>query len=108
MTDVRVVEVGPRDGLQNEKQVVPTATKLEFDPAPDRYGLRDIEATSFVSPKWVPRMADHAKIMKCLQGIPACGKLQEISQVQLVWRKCGNAPLTVRPVCVNYSCLSGT
>jgi hypothetical protein len=38
MTDGRVVEVGPRDGLQNEKQVVPTATKLEFDPAPDRYG----------------------------------------------------------------------
>jgi hypothetical protein len=46
-------------------------------------GLRDIEATSFVSPKWVPRMADHAKIMKCPQGIPACGKLQEIPQVQL-------------------------
>ena len=51
MTDVRIVEVGPRDGLQNEKQVVPTATKLELIRRLAATGLRDIEATSFVSPK---------------------------------------------------------
>ena len=66
MTDVRIVEVGPRDGLQNEKQIVPTATKLELIRRLAAAGLRDIEATSFVSPKWVPQMADHAEIMKGL------------------------------------------
>ena len=66
MTDVRIVEVGPRDGLQNEKQLVPTATKLELIRRLTATGLRDIEATSFVSPKWVPQMADHAEIMKGL------------------------------------------
>jgi hydroxymethylglutaryl-CoA lyase len=68
MIDVRIVEVGPRDGLQNEKQVVPTATKLELIWRLTATGLRDIEATSFVSPKWVPQMADHAEIMQGLQG----------------------------------------
>ena len=68
MTDVRIVEVGPRDGLQNEKQVVPTATKLELIRRLTATGLRDIEATSFVSPKWVPQMADHAEIMQGLRG----------------------------------------
>lgn len=67
MTDVRIVEVGPRDGLQNEKQIVPTATKLELIERLAAAGLRDIEATSFVSPKWVPQMADHAEIMKGLR-----------------------------------------
>jgi hydroxymethylglutaryl-CoA lyase len=66
MTNVRIVEVGPRDGLQNEKQVVATATKLELIRRLAAAGLRDIEATSFVSPKWVPQMADHAEIMKGL------------------------------------------
>ena len=56
---VRIVEVGPRDGLQNEKQTVTTATKLELIGRLAAAGLRDIEATSFVSPKWVPQMADH-------------------------------------------------
>ena len=65
MTDVRI-EVGPRDGLQNEKQILPTATKLELIRRLAAAGLRDIEATSFVSPKWVPQMADHAEIMKGL------------------------------------------
>jgi hydroxymethylglutaryl-CoA lyase len=67
MTNVRIVEVGPRDGLQNEKQIVPAATKLELIRRLAAAGLRDIEATSFVSPKWVPQMADHAEIMK---GLP--------------------------------------
>jgi hydroxymethylglutaryl-CoA lyase len=60
---VRIVEVGPRDGLQNEKQPVPTATKLELIRRLAAAGLRDIEATAFVSPKWVPQMADHAELM---------------------------------------------
>ena len=65
MTDVRIVEVGPRDGLQNEKQILPTATKLELIRRLAAAGLRDIEATSFVSPKWVPQMAGHAEIIAC-------------------------------------------
>ena len=64
---VRIVEVGPRDGLQNEAQPVPTATKLALIARLADAGLRDIEATSFVSPKWVPQMADHAEIMA---GLP--------------------------------------
>ena len=63
MSRVRIVEVGPRDGLQNEKQVIPTAAKLELIRRLAATGLRDIEATAFVSPKWVPQMADHAEVM---------------------------------------------
>ena len=63
---VRLVEVGPRDGLQNEKQIVTTATKLELIERLAKAGLKDIEAASFVSPKWVPQMADHAEIMAAL------------------------------------------
>jgi hydroxymethylglutaryl-CoA lyase len=70
MDKVRIVEVGPRDGLQNEKQAIPTATKLELIERLAAAGLRDIEATSFVSPKWVPQMADHAEIMAGLQRRP--------------------------------------
>ena len=66
MERVRIVEVGPRDGLQNEKQALPTATKLELIERLVAAGLRDIEATSFVSPKWVPQMADHVEIMRGL------------------------------------------
>ena len=66
MTAVRIVEVGPRDGLQNEGQVIPTDTKLELIARLADAGLRDIEATSFVSPKRVPQMADHAQLMQRL------------------------------------------
>ncbi|MEY8877990.1 MAG: hydroxymethylglutaryl-CoA lyase [Leptothrix sp. (in: b-proteobacteria)] len=65
---VRIVEVGPRDGLQNEKQLVSTATKLALIRRLAGAGLKDIEATAFVSPKWVPQMADHAEIMA---GLPS-------------------------------------
>ena len=65
---VRIVEVGPRDGLQNEKEIVSTATKLELIERLAKTGLQDIEAASFVSPKWVPQMADHAEIMA---GLPS-------------------------------------
>jgi hydroxymethylglutaryl-CoA lyase len=63
---VRVVEVGARDGLQNEPMVVPTATKLELIGRLADAGLRHIEATAFVSPRWVPQMADHAEVMRAL------------------------------------------
>jgi hydroxymethylglutaryl-CoA lyase len=67
---VRIVEVGPRDGLQNEKQVVSTETKLELIERLAKTGLRDIEATAFVSPKWVPQMGDHEEIMRRLERHP--------------------------------------
>ena len=60
---VKIVEVGPRDGLQNEKQVVPTAIKIELIERLAEAGVRVIEATSFVSPKWVPQMGDNAEVM---------------------------------------------
>ena len=59
---VRIVEVGPRDGLQNEKQVVPAATKVELIERLAACGLRTVEATSFVSPKWIPQLADAAEV----------------------------------------------
>ena len=70
MERVRIVEVGPRDGLQNEKQNVPTEVKLELIERLAAAGLRDIEATAFVSPKWVPQMADQAEIMRGLKRHP--------------------------------------
>lgn len=66
MSAVRIVEMGPRDGLQNEKSI-PTATKLELIERLAQAGLKDIEATAFVSPKWVPQMADHAEVMRGLR-----------------------------------------
>lgn len=53
---VKIVEVGPRDGLQNEKNVVPTAVKIELIRRLVSTGLPVVEATSFVSPKWVPQV----------------------------------------------------
>nr|WP_315236473.1 hydroxymethylglutaryl-CoA lyase [uncultured Albidiferax sp.] len=60
---VKLVDVGPRDGLQNEKQMVPAAVKIELVQRLQRAGLKEIEVTSFVSPKWVPQMADNAEVM---------------------------------------------
>src|SRR5688572_3952709 len=60
---VRIVEVGPRDGLQNEAQSVPAAVKIELIDRLSDAGLPVIEATAFVSPKWVPQMADNAEVM---------------------------------------------
>ena len=59
----KLVEVGPRDGLQNEKQAVPAAIKIELVQRLQAAGLKEIEVTSFVSPKWVPQMADNAEVM---------------------------------------------
>ena len=59
---VKIVEVGPRDGLQNEKTVLSTEVKVEFIKRLANAGLKTIEATSFVSPKWVPQMGDHIEV----------------------------------------------
>ena len=64
---VRLIDVGPRDGLQNEKQPVPAAVKVELVHRLQAAGLKEIEVTSFVSPKWVPQMADNAEVMACVQ-----------------------------------------
>lgn len=61
---VKLVEVGPRDGLQNEKNILPTAIKIEFINRLSQTGLSVIEATSFVSPKWIPQLADHENVFK--------------------------------------------
>lgn len=63
---VRIVEVGPRDGLQNEKSLVSAETKLALIDKLYKAGLRSIEAGAFVSPKWVPQMADTEEIFKTL------------------------------------------
>jgi hydroxymethylglutaryl-CoA lyase len=60
---VKLVDVGPRDGLQNEKQPVPAEVKIELVHRLQDAGLKEIEVTSFVSPKWVPQMADNAQVM---------------------------------------------
>jgi hydroxymethylglutaryl-CoA lyase len=60
---VQLIDVGPRDGLQNEKQPVDAATKIELVHRLQDAGLQEIEVTSFVSPKWVPQMADNAEVM---------------------------------------------
>jgi len=67
---VRIVEVGPRDGLQNEKVEVPTALKLEFIERLADAGLRAVEATAFVSPKWIPQMADHTEVLERIRRKP--------------------------------------
>ena len=63
---VRLIDVGPRDGLQNEKSPVPAEVKIELVHRLQAAGLQEIEVTSYVSPKWVPQMADNHAVM---QGI---------------------------------------
>ena len=67
---VRIVEVGPRDGLQNEQAEVPTTVKLELIERLAGAGLRAIEATAFVSPKWIPQMADHTEVLAGIRRQP--------------------------------------
>jgi hydroxymethylglutaryl-CoA lyase len=67
---VRVVEVGPRDGLQNEAASVPAEVKIELIERLADAGLTAIEATAFVSPKWVPQMADNARVMAGIRRRP--------------------------------------
>ena len=67
---VKMVEVGPRDGLQNEAKSVPTAVKIELIDRLTDAGLPVVEATAFVSPKWVPQMADNAEVMAGIRRKP--------------------------------------
>ena len=67
---VRLVEVGPRDGLQNEKTIIDTADKIELVNRLSRTGLRSIEATSFVSPKWIPQLADATEVFTAIEKMP--------------------------------------
>ena len=67
---VEIFEVGPRDGLQNEKRLIPAAEKIALVDALSACGFRRIEVTSFVSPKWVPQMADAAEVMAGIARVP--------------------------------------
>lgn len=67
---VKLVDVGPRDGLQNEKQAVPTEVKVALVHQLQDAGLTEIEVTSFVSPKWVPQMSDNSAVMAAIQRKP--------------------------------------
>ena len=67
---VRIVEVGARDGLQNEKTLLPAAVKIALIDRLSSTGLQTIEATSFVSPKWVPQLADAAEVFRGIRKVP--------------------------------------
>ncbi|KAL4587389.1 hypothetical protein LXL04_000258 [Taraxacum kok-saghyz] len=66
---VKIVEVGPRDGLQNEKDIVPTSIKIKLIKMLVDSGLQVVEATSFVSPKWVPQLADAKDVIEGIKGV---------------------------------------
>lgn len=70
MADIGIVEVGPRDGLQNEPAIVPLATKVELVDRLARTGLKTVEAGAFVSPKWVPQMAGSAELLASISPVP--------------------------------------
>lgn len=67
---VSLFEVGPRDGLQNEKEIVPTSSKIELIERLVRAGLQKVEATSFVNPKWIPQLADAVDVVEQVQREP--------------------------------------
>ena len=66
---IHIVEVGPRDGLQNEKALLPAAVKIELIDRLSATGLKTIEATSFVSPKWVPQLADATEVFSAIRKV---------------------------------------
>ena len=67
---VKIIEVGPRDGLQNEKETIPAAVKVELVDRLSRAGFQNIEAAAFVSPKWVPQMATSSEVMAQIRRQP--------------------------------------
>ncbi len=75
--EVTIYEVGPRDGLQNEARNVPTADKIRFIEGLIAAGLRAIEITSFVSPKWIPQLADAAEVARGVAR-PAGGRMSAL------------------------------
>ncbi len=68
--DVTIYEVGPRDGLQNESRLIPTDDKIAFIDALSRTGLRAIEITSFVNPRWIPQLADAVEVSRRITRVP--------------------------------------
>ena len=68
--EVRIVEVGPRDGLQNEQHVISTEKKIAMINMLSRCGFKNIEATSFVSPKRVPQLADAGQVLTGIDSVP--------------------------------------
>lgn len=92
---VTIVEVGPRDGLQNEPGTIPTATKVEFINRLSEAGLPVIESTSFVSPKWVPQLADCSEVMQQIKRRPGARytcltpNLKVSMQVRSCWTATG-------------------
>jgi hydroxymethylglutaryl-CoA lyase len=72
MDKVNIYEVGPRDGLQNEKSTIKLEDKIEFINLLSNTGLKNIEAGSFVSPKWVPQMANSTEVLRT--GLPLVSK----------------------------------
>lgn len=80
---IKIVEVSPRDGLQNEPKTIPTSVKIDFINQLSETGLHVIEATSFVSPKWIPQLADHKEVFQGIQ------KHQEINYPVIVFNKQG-------------------
>ncbi len=90
MAKVEIVEVGPRDGLQNEARIIPTADKVRLIEALSGAGFRRIEAASFVSPRWVPQMADGAEV---LARVPRRAGLRYLALVPNLkgWEAAGDA-----------------
>ncbi len=90
MAKVEIVEVGPRDGLQNEARIIPTADKVRLIEALAGAGFRRIEAASFVSPRWVPQMADGAEV---LARVPRRAGLRYLALVPNLkgWEAAGDA-----------------
>lgn len=72
---VRIVEVGPRDGLQNIASHVPTSVKVELIQRLVKAGLSTVEATSFVSPKWIPQLADNREVLRSIEPLLRDGTL---------------------------------
>jgi len=70
---IRIVEVGPRDGLQNQAELVPTDVKIAFVDALSACGFEEIEVSSFVSPKWIPQLADAAEVFAGIRRAPGVG-----------------------------------
>ncbi len=69
-SEITIVEVGPRDGLQNEPINIPTQLKIQLIDALSQTGLKMIEVSSFVSPKWIPQLADHTEVMNGIKRNP--------------------------------------
>ena len=79
---VQLVDVGPRDGLQNEQRPVPAGVKIELVQRLQAAGLREIEVTSYVSPKWVPQMADNAEVMAGIAPAPGVRRAVLVPNMQ--------------------------